>query len=116
MIPTDLHRSGSSCHSAGRRQGDVDERYSAALDRDDIGLGSHRPVARTDRCCACCVLSGFPSIITSKDNLLLLLHYYYYNYYYGYYYYCVCCAGWGANPAVQCKCNSVLILLSIDMK
>ena len=28
--PTDLHRSGSSPHSAGRRQGDVDERYSVA--------------------------------------------------------------------------------------
>ena len=39
MIPTDLHRSGSSPHSAGRRQGDVDERYSAAVDRDGIGLG-----------------------------------------------------------------------------
>ena len=45
MIPTDLHRSGSSPHSAGRRQGDVDERYSAAVDRDGIGLGSHRSVA-----------------------------------------------------------------------
>jgi len=39
MIPTDLHRSGSSPNSAGRRQGDVDERYSAAVDRDGIGLG-----------------------------------------------------------------------------
>jgi len=38
MIPTDLHRSGSSSHSAGRRQGDVDERYSAAVDRDGIGM------------------------------------------------------------------------------
>jgi hypothetical protein len=31
--------------SAGRRQGDVDERYSAPVDRDSIGLGSHRSVA-----------------------------------------------------------------------
>jgi len=42
MIPTDLHRSGSFPRPAGRKQGDVDERYSAAVDRDGIGLGSHR--------------------------------------------------------------------------
>ena len=30
--------------SAGRRQGDVDERCSAAVDRKIIGLGSHRIV------------------------------------------------------------------------
>ena len=42
---TDLHRSGSSPHSAGRRQGGVDERYSAAVDRDGTWLGSHRSVA-----------------------------------------------------------------------
>ena len=39
MIPTDLHRSASSPHSAGRRQGDVDERYSAAVDRVDTRIG-----------------------------------------------------------------------------
>jgi hypothetical protein len=44
MIPPDLHRSGSSPHPAGRRQGDVDERYSAAVGRDGTGLGSHRSV------------------------------------------------------------------------
>ena len=72
MIPTDLHRSGSSPHPAGRRQGDEDERYSAAVDGDGIGLGSHRSVASTGRCC---VLGGSPSIFTSKDHhhLLLLL-------------------------------------------
>ena len=40
MIPTDLHGSGTSPHSAGRRQGgvDLDERCSAAVDRDGTGL------------------------------------------------------------------------------
>ena len=38
MIPTDLHRSGSSANSAGHRQGNVDERYSAAVDRDSKAL------------------------------------------------------------------------------
>ena len=40
MIPTDLLRSSISLHSAGRKQGDGDERYSAAVDRDGTGLGS----------------------------------------------------------------------------
>ena len=68
-------RSGSSPHSAGRRQGDVDEGHSAAVDRDGAGLGSHRSVAWTDRCCACCVLGGSrsPAIFTSKDHHHLLL-------------------------------------------
>jgi len=37
--------------SAGRRQGDVDERCSAAVDRDVTGLGSHRTVVWVDVAC-----------------------------------------------------------------
>ena len=44
MIPPDLHQSGNFPHSAGRRQGGEDERYSAAVDRDGTGLGSHPSV------------------------------------------------------------------------
>ena len=45
MIPTDLHRSGSSPHAAGRRQGDLDGRCSPAVDRGGTGLGPHQSVA-----------------------------------------------------------------------
>ena len=44
MISTALYRSGSSPHSGGRRQGNEDDRGSAAVDRDVTGLGSDRTV------------------------------------------------------------------------
>ena len=48
MIPTDLHRSGSSLHFAGRRQGDMDERCSVAVGKDGTGLDFHRSVVWVD--------------------------------------------------------------------
>ena len=51
----------------------MDERCSAAVDRDVTGLGSHRTVKTVVSVLRVLRVAGSPSIFTSKNNLLVLV-------------------------------------------